>query len=248
MTDSLTGDSDATVAQKWLEYMAITGETRGSLHYFDAEEEATSRSMLRAAKEASGASAFHRELAQQMNEMSVREREKRFEEMHGVPQIVDETPQMVSSTLSQFHEEVMMVKEKPWYDQALTLNRPYIEGAKFRLMFLRAEIFNVSRAVTRMLLFLEKKAKFFGAHTIGRPLQLSDLDGETMKVLRSGDFQVLPFRDRAGRPVIWQIGPHCGNKSYNCGLPMVSKRMSPTKSLARPFTHFISRHFMTVIA
>lgn len=214
---------DAAVAQKWFEFMANAGETRGASHYFDKEEEASSRSMLRAAKEASGATAFHRELAQQMNEMSVREREKRFEEIHGVPRIIEETPEMIASALKTFHEHVASVADKRWYDHALILNRRYVESVRFRIMFLRAEMFNVARAVTRMLLFLEKKAKFFGADTIGRPLRLSDLDGETLKVLQSGDLQILPFRDRAGRPVILQIGPHCGTKSYDCGLPMVSK-------------------------
>lgn len=221
MTHSLS--CDAAVAQKWFEFMANVGETRGASHYFDKEEEASSESMLRAAKEASGATAFHRELAQQMNEMSVHEREKRYEEINGVPQIIEETEDMIKAAIDDFHEHVTSITDKRWYDYARLQNRPYIEGARFRLMFLRAELFNVSRAVTRMLLFLEKKAKFFGADTIGRPLRWSDLDGETLKVLRSGDFQILPSRDRAGRPVILQIGPHCGTKRYDCGLPMVSK-------------------------
>ena len=224
MAASATGCCGDAVARKWFEYMARTGETRGSLHYFDAREEASSRSIIRAAEEASGANAFHHELAKQMNELSCHERERRFEEMHGVPRNIDETPQMISSALDQFHHHVMMITEKPWYDHALMLNRPYIESTKFRLMFLRAELFNIPRAATRMFLFLEKKAVFFGTHTISRPLRLSDLDGETILALRSGDFQILPFRDRAGRPVILQIGPHCGTKSYDCGLPMVCEK------------------------
>ena len=224
MAEFSTNGTDAAVARKWFEYMAKTGETRGSLHYFDAEEEASSRSMLRAAKEASGANDFHRQLAQQMNELSVGDRERRFEEMHGVPRKIDETPQMISSALNEFHNHVMTVRGNPWYDHALMLNRCYIEGPKFRLMFLRAELFDVPRAVTRMFLFLEKKALFFGICTISRPLRLSDLDGETTMALQSGDCQILPFRDRAGRPVILQIGPHCGKKNYNCALPMVSEK------------------------
>lgn len=218
-------DSDGQVAQEWFQYMATAGETRGSMHYFDAEEEASSRSMLRAAKEASGGAAFHRQLAQQMNEMSVREREKRFEEIHGVPQRIGETPDIVAAALGHFQQNIMMIREKPLYDHAVALNRSYIEGHKFRLMFIRAELFNVDKAVNRMLLFLEKKAQFFGVHTLGRPLRLNDLDVETLKVLKSGDYQILPFRDRAGRPVILQIGPQCGKKSYDCGLPMVSMRV-----------------------
>jgi hypothetical protein len=209
--------SDNAVAQKWFEFMV----NMPALKYLEPQDEVRSRAVLNAAKEASGESAFDRELAQQMNALSVNEREQQFEEMHGVSRAINETPEMVAAALNQFHHCVMMVTEKPWYDHAVALNRPYIEGAKFRLMFLRAELFNVSKAVTRMLLFLGKKAKFFGPHTLGRPLQLGDLDEEAMKVLRSGDYQVLPSRDRAGRPILFQVSPHCGKKSYDCGLPLV---------------------------
>jgi hypothetical protein len=209
--------NDHAVAQKWFEFMVNVP----ALKYLEPQDEVTSRAVLKAAKEASGESTFDRALAQQMNALSVNEREQQYEQVHGVSRIIDESPAMVATALIDFHQLVMSISAKPWYDHALTLNRPYIEGTKFRLMFLRAEIFNVARAVTRMLLFLEKKSKFFGAHTLGRPLQLDDLDDEALKVLRSGDFQILPSRDRAGRPILFQVSPHCGKKSYDCGLPLV---------------------------
>lgn len=226
MEETLSSDCDLAVAQTWFEYMANAGETRDSRHYFDAEEEASSRSILQAAKKASGATAFHREIAQQMNYMSVRERERRLEEMHGVPQIVNETPEIVDNALNRFHTQVTMEIENGYdprlYDHALALDRAYIEGRKFRLMFLRAELFEVSRAVKRMFLFLEKKTQFFGPDKLGRPLLLSDLDVTTRKVLQAGDMQILPYRDRAGRPVIWQNGLHCGRNHSDSGLHSVS--------------------------
>ena len=219
MKDAEGESSDHAVAQKWFEFMV----NMPGLKHLDPQDEVTSRAVLKAAKEASGESTFDRALAQQMNALNVNEREKQFEEVHGVARIVVETPQQVSEALNDFSHVVTTVKIKPWYDHALTLNRAYIEGEKFRLMFLRAEMFNVTKAVVRMFLFLEKKAKFFGVHTLGRPLQLSDLDEEAMKVLGSGDFQVLSTRDQSGRPILFQVSPHCGKKNYDCGLPLVSQ-------------------------
>jgi len=218
MPPSESNENDHAIAQKWFDFMV----SMPALRYLEPEDKQMSRAVLRAAKEESGGSTFDRALAQQMNALSVEEREQQFEEMHGVAGIIDETPQLVSAALAELHRQVTLIQHKPWYDHAITLNRSYIEGAKFRLMFLRAELFKVNKAVTRMLLFLEKKAKFFGMHTLGRPLLLSDLDEEALKVLRSGDFQVLPSRDRAGRPILFQVSPHCGKKSYDCGLPLVS--------------------------
>ena len=230
--------NDHAVAQKWFEFMV----NMPGLKHLDPHDEVTSRAVLQAAKEASGESAFDRALAQQMNALNVNEREQQFEEVHGVARIVEETPQLVSTALSHFRDAVTMVKHKPFYDHALTLNHAYIESEKFRIMFLRAEMFNVPKAVVRMFLFLEKKAKFFGAHTLGRPLQLSDLDEEALKVLGSGDFQVLPSRDRAGRPILFQVSPHCGKKSYDCGLPLVRDLFSvccPSFVIARVYSPYL---------
>jgi hypothetical protein len=141
-------------------------------------------------------------LARDLNQMSFKEREKVFERIHGVDETVEETKELVEESLVAIEEEIRKIFKKPAYDQAERRNRDYVTDRKFRLMFLRAECFDPPRAASRLVLFLERKLDLFGPDALWRPLRIDDLNDETRFVVESGRLQLMPRRDRAGRPVL----------------------------------------------
>jgi hypothetical protein len=84
----------------------------------------------------------------------------------------------------------------------------YVTSHKFQLRFLRAELFNIKKAVLRMCTYLNLIYKLFGINVLKRPLRITDFnnnnDGgdKSNIILRSGLVQLLPYRDRSGRRVM----------------------------------------------
>jgi hypothetical protein len=81
----------------------------------------------------------------------------------------------------------------------------YVQGDEFRLMFLRAEEWNVKLAAKRMISFLELKLKLFGMDKLCRDIVLEDLkDGDDgdWNYMKCGYFQRIPLTDRSGRPIL----------------------------------------------
>ena len=138
-------------------------------------------------------------LADALAQMSIQERENAYENTHGVSQVIEETPDMVFQKLAELDTELFKITHKPAFEMALQINPGYINDQKFRIMFLRAEYFDPRKAATRLVLFLEKKLHYFGRDALARNVHLSDLDKDDMRMLKSGQMQILPSRDRAGR-------------------------------------------------
>jgi hypothetical protein len=141
-------------------------------------------------------------LARELNDMSMKERNAIYEEIHGVDKIVDETPEFVSLRLAALEEELQRIAKKPAYEQAERASKQYVTDRRFRLMFLRSEHFDPQKAAIRLVKFMEEKKKLFGAKTLTRPLFLSDLSKDDMVCLKSGALQALPARDSAGRAML----------------------------------------------
>jgi len=144
-------------------------------------------------------------LAKEFTSLSVQERTKTYEEIHGVSDYVDETPAFVEQCLWQLDMELSNITEKTAYYIAEQQNKAYVTDSKFRLMFLRAACFHPQRAATRLVAFFEGKLRFFGLEPLTRQLQWSDLDQDDKTCFRAGHLQVLPTRDRSGRPVFTDI-------------------------------------------
>ena len=77
-------------------------------------------------------------------------------------------------------------------------------------MFLRADLFNASASLKRMKGFFEVKLQLFGLESLGRAITIAqDFDenesNEDWEALQSGYTQLLPGRDRAGRPIIFYL-------------------------------------------
>lgn len=140
--------------------------------------------------------------AEELAKMSAKEREQDYETIHGVDELIDETPEFVAEQLAEFDEALRSITNKLAYDQAERINKDYVKDEKFRLSFLRADLFNPRKAAHRLVRFMEGKLEFFGPHVLCRPIYMSDLDDDDMEYLKSGMFQVLSSRDRVGRTVV----------------------------------------------
>ena len=140
-------------------------------------------------------------MAKDISQLSSKELGVAYEDIHGVSQVVEETPQMVIEKLQQMEQALRAINNKTAYDQAETMDYQYVNDPKFRLMFLRAECFDSQKAAVRLVNFMEGKLEYFGPQCLARPIFLSDLDHDDLQTLRAGPLQLLPIRDRAGRAV-----------------------------------------------
>ena len=140
-------------------------------------------------------------MAKDISQLSSKELGVAYEDIHGVSEVVEETPQMVIEKLQQMEHALRVINHKPAYDQAETMNYQYVNDPKFRLMFLRADCFDPQKAAARLVNFMEGKLKYFGPICLARPIFLSDLDEDDLQTLKAGPLQILPVRDRAGRAI-----------------------------------------------
>ena len=145
-------------------------------------------------------------LAKEFNKLSVQERSKTYEELHGVDECVEETPDLVENSLRQLDHEVSKIRRKYAYELAEHQNKEYVANPKFRIMFLRASGFHPGKAANWMVGYFEGILKYFGESLLTKRIQYSDLDCEAQAYVKTGRSQMLPSRDQSGRVVLVGIG------------------------------------------
>ena len=141
-------------------------------------------------------------LAQELNQMSLKEREAVYEEIHGVDLPVKESEELIIAKLQEINRELNKISDKPAYIESIQRDPTYVQSRKFLLSFLRTTRFDAEAAAKRLVRFMEWKRSLFGDHTLTRPIMLQDLDEDDLATLNSGVLQILSARDRTGRPVI----------------------------------------------
>ena len=171
-------------------------------------------------------------VANGLSQMSLQEREHVTHGVHGVEELLQEDANMVCQSLVQLNEELdrymqtervrlrehqqrqahgtCSTAESPALYLALEHSASYVRSKKFLLMFLRADLFNASASLKRMKGFFEVKLQLFGLESLGRAITIAqDFDenesNEDWEALQSGYTQLLPGRDRAGRPIIFYL-------------------------------------------
>mgnify|MGYP002784638628 CR=1 FL=1 len=141
-------------------------------------------------------------LAAELTQMTVQEREKVYEELHGIEKVTHETEELLATCFSAMDMALQRVPNRDIYDEASRVNARYVEDPAIRLMFLRSEKYNAERSASRFVNFLENKAQYFGNATLARPVYLSDLNEDDIAVLKSGILQLIPARDQSGRVIL----------------------------------------------
>jgi hypothetical protein len=141
-------------------------------------------------------------IAKQMSLLSVQDREKAYMDVHGVSNLVEETPEMVEGGLVQLESEVLLLKDRAAYDLAESMDPSYTRNRDFRLALLRAELFNSQQAALRLIRHFQLKLDLFGRDRLVMDITQDDLDKEDMDALYSGYGRCLSATDRAGRLII----------------------------------------------
>jgi hypothetical protein len=154
-------------------------------------------------------------LAKELHELSLKQRERVFEEIHGVVgSYFNEDPTNLTLRFSELDEEIKKIKKKPEYERALFLSPRYVRDADFRLNFLRADGFDTSKAAQRMVNYFQHKMELFGEEKLVKKISLDDLDEDDIAELSTGSFQFLPQKDRSGRPICFVIQKLFNYKSW----------------------------------
>lgn len=141
-------------------------------------------------------------LAQELSKLSAAEREKVYDDIHGVSSPLDEDENKITSLLNELEMELDCIHEKTSYELALALNRNYVCNRNFRLMFLRADAHDPKAAAKRIVAFFHQKLENFGAEKLVKDITLHDLTEDDLDCLRTGMMQKLRDKDVAGRTVL----------------------------------------------
>jgi len=144
-------------------------------------------------------------LAQELNQLSVQERDLISDEIHGVRlNCPNETPGMLQNSLANLGVELASLPSTPTksaYEESLKHPGSYVHTDDFRLIFLRAEFFDAPKAALRMIKYLDLVHYAFGPKVLKRDVCLADFDSKGKEFLREAYHQMLPGMDRTGRRV-----------------------------------------------
>jgi hypothetical protein len=143
-------------------------------------------------------------IAGALNQLSINEREDVYQEMHGVDDKVNETPEMLQTSMIALHTELETFKHHNYreglaFNTAEAMSRKYVHDPFLRIKFLRSEKFDAKKSAERMIKFFDTKMELFGKEKLCKDITLDDLDTDDMALLKSGSLQLLPTRDRSGR-------------------------------------------------
>ncbi|KAG7373941.1 hypothetical protein IV203_013036 [Nitzschia inconspicua] len=157
-------------------------------------------------------------LAKALYRMSVDDRNRIQEELHGVRNLAKaESPQSLDTAVAMLRGEfdfgvqkwAATANQSTWSfcnDIVMPASQVYVKSREMCLRYLRADRMNPKSASVRMLNHLRLLHKYFGPESLHRPLRLSDLVKQEQDLLRAGNNQVLLSRDRTGRLIIFSQG------------------------------------------
>ena len=142
-------------------------------------------------------------IASEMNQLSVKEREAAFDDLHAITPVRKESAETVAELVKEFKLEIGKIREKSAYSKAHFLSPRAVNDPGFIRMFLRAEDYNPRMAAHRMVSYFQHKLELFGIEKLAKDITLDDLDDDDRAALHSGSIQCLSQKDRAGRTVIF---------------------------------------------
>ncbi|MGK3745481.1 MAG: hypothetical protein ACI90V_012342 [Bacillariaceae sp.] len=141
-------------------------------------------------------------IASELTKMSLEDREKVLEEVHGVVSDEDEDPEEISKLLVQVKDELKRIRYKQAYEKAAFNSNSYVTDPEFVLMFLRADNYQPRPAAMRLVEHFKYKLELFGEDTLVRDIMYSDLTDGDKSVLHSSFVQMSQLTDQAGRPIV----------------------------------------------
>jgi hypothetical protein len=166
-------------------------------------------------------------IAEELSKLSLSDREKAYEDVHGVRNLVEESEHLITESLLDMEKELKLIDNRFAYDQAERASKDYVSCRKLRLTFLRATLFDPKKAATRLVDFFNSKLELFGAEKLVKNITYEDLGEDSMEAMKQGAQQILPTRDSQGRAVL------ISNQSIF--LSLIDKFKDPLLTLKRSF-------------
>ena len=158
--------------------------------------------------------------------LSFQDRNQIEEEMHGVScMAIIETKESIELSLYLFEIELELIEKehKIAYQKAIQMittntidtNDPllavlsssssFILSNEMKLRFLRTELFDVRKSAIRYTRYLDLLYELYGEVALQRPIRIDDLNRTELSYLKSGQYQLLPYRDRSGRRILVDV-------------------------------------------
>jgi len=111
---------------------------------------------------------------------------------------LDENEQLIADGLACFEEELQRLppKERQYVDQALEHAPTLATDDKFRLTFLRTEVFKADLAAKRFAKFWETRIDLFGPEKAFEPITQQHTLKDDMATLRKGYIRTVPGQER----------------------------------------------------
>lgn len=144
-------------------------------------------------------------LAKEMSELSVNEREKVYDDLHGVAQPLQETPEFISKCFQEMDDALKKIpkSKRKALDRAIFLRPRLLVDRKFKLMFLRGDEYDGVKAARRLVKHFDVKLELFGDELLAKDIRLKDLMKETVdNTILTGSCLCLKQNDQTGRPVL----------------------------------------------
>jgi hypothetical protein len=143
-------------------------------------------------------------LVEELNTLSLQERQQVEEEVHGVADEIKEDAQFVEEKLEELNLQMNKIRKKPAYDLALFLCPDYVTDRICLLMFLRSQCFDVALTAKMVVNHFEVKLEYFGIDKLVRDITYEDLD-EDDRANVGGSRWWIKGKDRAGRCLFFVI-------------------------------------------
>jgi hypothetical protein len=142
-------------------------------------------------------------LAREMAALSMEEREKVLDDIHGVAQVQEETPEFVAQCIYQMDLALSKIpkSKRRALDRAIFLKPSILTDEKFKLMFLRSDLYDPKKAAKRMVKYFEEKLLLFGDGKLAKKITLDFLEEQDMEILNVMGCVILPNKDQTGRPI-----------------------------------------------
>lgn len=144
--------------------------------------------------------AIDKYLAESIDRLSVEDRKRAIEEVHGIADTTKEIPDL-EQCLDSLENHLFLLKRGTAYEKAELQNKDFVLNQSLRIMFLRRNQYIAKAAAEQMIRFFERKQELFGTDKLAQEILLDDLDPISHECVASGCLQFLNKRDRANRPI-----------------------------------------------
>ena len=157
------------------------------------------------------------ELASDMAQMTVDQRNFVLEDIHGVHTFNEEDPNYIDECIEQVYKEIQKIpnSSRAAYNKANFLAPTKVsKNRKFNVMFLRASSYDTRQAAKRIVKHFDFKQRLFGNEKLVKDITFDDLMEDDINAYKSGYSLVLPGKDCTGRAVVVMSSKYTNCKTW----------------------------------